>query len=238
MRKLVLIILILLIAGVGIFLYFYKDGELFEKIIGGNKISEGVIEYDITYPKLDPNSMMVSGMPNKAYLRFKNDNTVNDMSGMMGLISITYISKPKEKSVSQTLTLINKKYVADISSDEMKKLNDSYLSEVEVGKNSMDVAGFKCKEVIAKLQNGETIHVYYTDQINIKSPNWSNPYSKIDGVLMDFQMERYGIAMHLKAKQVLAQKIDDSAFEISADHKEIPFAELEKILIELNPASN
>lgn len=238
MRKRILILLILLIAGGGVFLYFYKGGKLFNNMIGHSKISEGVIEYDITYPKLDPNSMMVSSMPNKAYLRFKNDNTVNDMSGMMGLISITYIAKPKEKYVAQTLTLINKKYVSDISTDEMKKLNDSYLSKIEHGKNLVDVAGFKCKEVIAKLQNGETIHIYYTNVISIKNPNWSNPYSQIEGVLMDFQMERYGVAMHLKAKQVLAQKIDDSAFEISEDHKVIPFAELEKILIELNPVSN
>src|ERR1051326_8642981 len=84
MRKRFLIIILLLLAGGGAFLYFYKGGELFKKMLGGKDISEGVIEYDITYPKLDPNNMMVSGLPNKAYLRFKNNNMVNDMSGMMG----------------------------------------------------------------------------------------------------------------------------------------------------------
>lgn len=238
MRKRLLFIFLILLVGTGAFLYFYKDGELFRKILGGKNIREGVIEYDITYPKLDPNNMMVSGLPNKAYLRFKNNNTVNDMSGMMGLISITYIAELSNKSVAQTLTLINKKYVSDISSDEMQHLNDSYLNKIEPGKNIQNIAGFNCKEAIISLQNGETIHVYYTNDIGIMNPNWSNPYTKIDGVLMDFQMERYGIAMHLKAKQVLVQKIDDSAFQISDDHKKIPFSELEKILQELNPVSN
>src|ERR1035437_8526050 len=181
--------------------------------------------------------MMISGLPSKAFLRFKDNNMVNDMSGMMGLISITYISNQTTKKVAQTLTLINKKYVSDISTEEMKKMN-SYLTGIEPGKNTQDIAGFKCKEAIVKLVNGEEVHVFYTNDIGIKNPNWSNPYSKLDGVLMDFTMERYGLAMHLKAKSVLAQKVDDTAFDIPDDHKKISFAELEKILQELNPASN
>jgi hypothetical protein len=236
--KRIIIIILVLVAGAGAFLYFYKGGELFKKMLGGKDISEGVIEYDITYPKMDPNNMMVAGLPNKAYLRFKNNNMVNDMSGMMGLISITYISK-SDKSVAQTLTLINKKYLADITPDEMKKMNDEYVDKVEPGKNSQTIAGFKCKEAIVTLKNGETIHVYYTNDIGISDPNWSNPFTKIDGVLMDFEMERYGLAMHLKAKQVLAQKVEDNAFSVSeSEYKKIPFPELEKILVELNPGGN
>lgn len=238
MRKRILLILLLVLACIGAFLYFYQDGVLFKKILGGKDMAEGVIEYDITYPKIDPSNMMLSGLPNKAYLRFKNNNTINDMSGVMGLISITYIANQSTKSVSQTLTLFNKKYVSDISVEDMKHLNDSYLSAVEKGKNTQQIAGFKCKEAIVKLLNGETIHVYYTNDIVISNPNWSNPYTKIDGVLMDFQLERYGVSMHLTAKSVLVQKIDDSAFDISDDHKKIPFAELEKILQELNPVAN
>jgi hypothetical protein len=238
MMKRAIFILLILLIGTGAFFYFYKGGDLFKKMIGGKAIKEGVIEYDITYPKADPNSMMISGLPSKAFLRFKDNNMVNDMSGMMGLISITYISNQTTKKVAQTLTLINKKYVSDISVEEMNKMNGSYLSGIEPGKNTQEIAGFKCKEEIVKLQNGESIHVFYTNDIGITNPNWSNPYSKIDGVLMDFQMERYGLAMHLKAKSVLVQKIEDTAFDIPDDHKKIPFAELEKILQELNPASN
>lgn len=236
--KRTLIIFLILIVGAGAFFYFYKGGDLFKNIIGGKIVKEGVIEYDITYPKVDPNSMMVSGLPSKAFLRFKNDNMVNDMSGMMGLISITYISNQTTKKVAQTLTLINKKYVSDISPEEMQKMNASYLSGIESGKNTQVIAGLKCKEAIVKLVNGEEVHVFYTNEIGIKNPNWSNPYSKIDGVMMDFTMERYGLAMHLKAKSVISQKVDDAAFNIPDDHKKISFAELEKILQELNPGSN
>lgn len=229
MRMILILPVVLLFAGI----FLYSCG-----VLGGKDISEGVIEYDITYPKFDPDNMMVSGLPNKAYLRFKNNNTVNDMSGMMGLICITYISNQTKKSVQQTLILISNKYVSDISADEMKKINEAYITNVEQGKNSQQIAGYKCDEAIVSLRNGETIHVYYTKDIAITNPNWTNPYNQLDGVLMDFQLERYGIVMHLRAKQVLAQKIDDSVFTIPSDYKKISFAELEKILRELNPVSN
>ena len=239
MRKKLLILFFVLAAGAGIFFYLYKYTSMF-KMLGGKDIAEGVIEYDITYPKLDPNSMMVSGMPDKAYLRFKDNNMSNDMSGMMGLISITYISNAKAHKVEQRLTLINKKYASAIADEDLKRLNDSYITAVEPSTASQVIAGFNCQEATVKLSDGGEAKVYFTNEIGIENPNWSNPYSKISGVLMDFQMERYGVAMHLKAKSVLAQKVDDAIFALPADsseYKKIAFPELEKILQELNPGN-
>jgi len=241
MGKRLIFISLLILAGVAVFLYLYKDGFLFKNMLGSKGITEGVIEYDITYPNINPNSMMASGMPSKAFLRFKDNNTSNDMSGMMGLINITYVSNLQKKQVEQRLTLINKKYASEINADELKELNDSYVSSIEEGKKTLQIAGYKCKEVLVKLMDGKQTKVYYTNDIGIENANWANPYNKIEGVLMDFEMERYGIAMHLKAKSVLAQKIDETIFSIpadSAEYKNIVFSELEKILEELNPGGN
>ena len=228
MRKPIIFILFLLLAGAGIFLYLYRDGELFKAMFGGKNIREGVIEYEVAYPKLDPHSMVAAVLPNKAYLRFKNNNMITEMSGMM--FSISYISNQSNKSVEQTFSLLNQKSVSDISSADMKRLNGSFLSSIEEGTQVKQIAGFKCKEAIVTLQTGEVIHVYYTQDIGIDNPNWSNPYSKIDGVLMDFQLESYGLSMHLSAKTVLPKKIEDSSFEVSSDYHKTPLGELEKIL--------
>ena len=109
-------------------------------------------------------------------------------------------------------------------------MNDSYLSSIEEGTHTQQIAGFKCKEAIAKLQTGESIHVYYTNDIGITNPNWSNPYSKLDGVLIDFQLESYGLSMHLRAKSVLVQKIEDSTFIVPVEYEKILFAKFEATL--------
>ena len=190
MGKRLLISFLFLLVITGVLFFYFRSGSSLKNMLGGKNINEGVIEYEISYPKLDPKSMVIAGMPDKAYLRFKNNTISNDMSGMMGLISIAYISNPANKSVEQTLTLINKKYVSDISTNDLKKLNESYVESIEQGTQIKEIAGYKCKEAIVKLKDGETTHVYYTNDIDIENPNWSNPFSKIDGVLMDFQMER------------------------------------------------
>jgi hypothetical protein len=241
MRKRLLFISLLLVAGIAIFIYLYKQGYVFKNNLGGNGITEGVIEYDITYPFLDPNSMIASGMPGKAFLRFKDNNTSNDMSGMMGMINITYIANLKKKQVEQRLTLINKKYASEVSAAELKKFNDSYISSIEEGTRFIKIAGYKCREAIVKLTDGKEAKVYFTNDIGIDSANWANPYCQITGVLMDFDIERYGITMHWKAKSVQAQSINDNYFNIPADttqYKKIVFTELEKILEDLNPNSN
>lgn len=223
---------------IGLMVYLKTGNTNFSRLIG-NKIAEGVIEYDITYPKINSNNMMLQGLPNKAYLRFKNNNMINDMTGMMGMISVIYISRHSSpQSVTQALTLINKKYAADIPLEEVNKMNSTYIVKVEEGKNKKEVAGYKCKEAIATLNSGEAVQVYYTNQIAINNPNWSNPYYKIDGVLMDFHIERYGLAMHFRAKQVSPAEVDDGLFLLPDDYQKIPFQELDKMLMELNPPAS
>jgi hypothetical protein len=241
MQKKVIVISLIALVIIVVFIYLFKESSVFKDILGSKGITEGVVEYDITYPKLDPNSMMASGMPSKAFLRFKDNCTSHEMSGMMGLISITYISNYTNKVVEQRLTLINKKYSSEINTGELDRLNNSYISSIEEGKKIVEIAGYKCKEALVKLIDGKILKIYYTNDISIDSPNWSNPYSKIEGVLMDCEMERYGVVMHLVAKSVVAQKVDDAVFTIPADtaqYKKIVFTELEKILKELNPDSN
>lgn len=220
-----------------VFLYF-RNGSSLKNILGDKRITEGVIEYEVSYPKFDPSNMLISGMPDKAYLRFKNNDMSNDMSGMMGLINISFISNHSNKSVIQALTLLNKKYVSDVNNGALEKMNGSYIESIQPGTHTKNIAGFKCKEAIVKLKAGQTIHIFYTKDIGIKDPNWSNPYHGIDGVLMDFQVEKYGIIMAIKAKTVRAEDINDSVFQVDTnDHKKIPLSELEKMLDELNPSS-
>lgn len=230
MRKRILFISVFVLIGAGIFFYFYQEGKFFNKILAGKNVTEGVIEYEVTYPKLDPKSAMAAFLPDKAYLRFKNNNMITEMSGM--IFKISYISNQESKSVEQTFSLLNQKNASHVSLEDLQKLNGSFLSSIEKGTHEKDIAGYACKEAIVKLKTGESIHVFYTNEIGITNPNWSNPYSKLDGVLMDFQLESYGLSMHLTAKNVLPEKIEDSSFLVSKDHNKIPFSELDKMLRE------
>ena len=80
------------------------------------------------------------------------------------------------------------------------------------------------------------MYVFFTNDISIKDPNWSNPYKAISGVLMEFQIQRYGILMELTAKTVSEESVDEDIFKTSfTEYKKIPPDELDNMLQELNP---
>lgn len=206
-----------------------------DKLAG--KVNEGTVEYDISYPALDPNSIVLAGMPNKAYYKFKNNNSITEMEGMMGLITITFVSDYKKKTITQKVNLVQKKYASVLDEKKIDEMNKSFtVKEMKLLSGTKEIAGKKCKKAEATLGNGEKIIVFYTNEISVKDPNWNNPYKEIDGVLMEFQIERYGIVMNLTAKTVTKEAVNDKEFLTSFDeYKKIPAEKLDNMLRELNP---
>ena len=74
----------------------------------------------------------------------------------------------------------------------------------------------------------ESFYVYYTDEINIRDPNWSNIFKEIDGVLLEYQMERYGIMMKFTAKSVTETKLEETDFQLTSDYENLTLTDLEK----------
>lgn len=70
--------------------------------------------------------------------------------------------------------------------------------------NSKIIAGCEAFEVIATSITNPTdkIELWYTNAIGIEEPNWYNPFSDIDGVLLQYAIDRYGIRMVFTAKEV------------------------------------
>ncbi|HXC03192.1 MAG TPA: hypothetical protein VNZ86_00495, partial [Bacteroidia bacterium] len=57
-------------------------------------------------------------------------------------------------------------------------------------------------------------------------PNWSNPYHEIDGVLMEYQLKRYGLELRFNAVSVSKASIDESIFTLPSEYKLISRAEM------------
>jgi hypothetical protein len=85
------------------------------------------------------------------------------------------------------------------------------------------IAGYKC--TMAKITFPDDIHpsftVYYTNDIHLQTPNWNSPFSKIEGVLMEYQVDRYGLEMKFTAKKVTKADVESSSFEIPEGYKPV-----------------
>jgi GLPGLI family protein len=202
-----------------------------------SQIDEGIIEYDITYPKTEETSSMVGLMPNEMIFKFKNHNSVGELSASMGLFSTSLMTNLEKKTVVQTIKIFGKKFAAiyditliDSIIDKHPKMNVIFSEDTKL------IAGYKCKKATINFVNDSIpdYDVYYTNEIKINTPNWSNHFKEIDGVLMEYRISKYNIEMRLMAKTVSKTKIDDSNFVLSNDYKIISTSELDSMFMNFN----
>ncbi len=210
---------------------------LFKDKIGFGKMKEGVIEYEVTYPEIDSeNNMMAAGLPDDAKYYFKDKKSKTSLSGMMGLIEIGYIADETTKTALQSLVLFQNKYVAELDEAGVLKINSGFVKEIHlVDGEKKKIANYNCKKARAILSNGKEIDIWYTKELGSPGTNWSNPYSKLDGVLMEFEIEKYGIVMRLVATKVVSEGVSDEEFTVPSDYKKMPIEEIENIMKTLNP---
>jgi len=191
-------------------------------------IKEGVIEYKAE--ATDTKDRASITVPDKMTVKFKNDYSAAELEAGFGLARMKFISDPvKKQFLSQVFFFEKKQSVMNM--DEIKKTN-YYLPDydVEYGDLTKEIAGYTCKNATIKFKDGSPSYdVWYTKDINIKNPNWSNAYYKIDGVLLDYKLKKYGLELHFTATSVSEASIDQSYFVITKDYDMVRNSELEKM---------
>ena len=193
---------------------------------GGNSSdkSEGIILYKVAYPKMDKHNIMFDFMPSKIVMKFKDDKYTTDLSAGMGMFKTNFIVDKESDTFSQLVKLINKKYVLTLQGDAISKsLELAPKLNIELTKDTKKILGYNCKKAIITVDDNEkeVFTIFYTNEIAIESPNWCNQFKEIDGVMLEYQYEKYDITMRLKAQSIKFTKIDDSEFEIDEAYESI-----------------
>ena len=195
-------------------------------------ISEGMITYDAEV--LDTESPMASLAPSKMTIKFKDNKSAAEMSAGMGLLTTSFISDPGPKTFTQLIRLMNKKFSVIQNSTEIKKENELFNLEIVPTKETKMIAGYKCIKAKVHYKGGEPsdYDVYYTAGLNIKNPNFANPYYMIDGVLMEYKIKKFGLEMKFTASSVVKQPVEDATFELPKDYKQISQEEMTELFVD------
>lgn len=200
------------------------------------KISEGTIEYAVSYPPTNKNDFMASMLPATIKYNFKNNEASVDLEISLGIVSTSLIANLNKKQVMQTLSVMGKKFAVVLDTIGIQKLIDKEpKSRVIFLDEKKKIAGYKCYKARIDFL-ADTIpdfDVYYTKDINIENPNWSSPFRAIKGVLMEFRIKKYGVEMILTAKNVIKKEIEDGHFELSSDYKIISMEEMDKMFTDM-----
>lgn len=203
--------------------------------------SEGIITYKITYPKMDKGNFMLDFMPRKMVMKFQEDVYATNLSAGMGMFKSSFICDKNNGEFVQMVKLINKKYALQLDSEGIKKSIESRPAlTVEHTNEVKNILGYNCKKAIVTVNNEkqDAFTVFYTDQINIETPNWCNDFVDIDGVMLEYQYEKYDVCMRFTASKIEFKEIDDKVFELSKDYVLISESEMNKEMQEIFDSFN
>ncbi len=97
------------------------------------------------------------------------------------------------------------------------------------------IAGYTCKKmkVIPLDKKTAPFDIYYTDELDIKDPNFTTPFYKIPGVLMEYQLEKFGLEIKFTAKSVKQVPVDDKCFHVPHEYRKVSEKEMKRIFEDL-----
>lgn len=184
------------------------------------KVSEGVIEYALSFPDQDPESLMAGMLPEQTTVSFADGVQVAELSAGMGIFRTTMVVDGANRAMDYHLSIMSKKLVAHLEPRDMALFNGEHRSPSIIHTTDVDtIAGYPCKRAIAifdGISQPET-DLWYTDRIALKNPNWFGPFAEIPGVLLRYDLVQHGMRMRLEAMRVEPGKVDPAKFQVKED---------------------
>lgn len=181
---------------------------------GGKHIDQGEIHYAIEYSGNLGSFKDV--MPKNLIVSFKDDKTLFDISAPIGNAGIFNLSNPEKGIFDTYISLFNFKYYYAAKPGESPPGFES-MSGMNIRKTNKtkEICGFNCKgaDVTFPSEPNKVYEIWYTNEIDIKEPNLANPFSEIDGVLMNFFFFMGDTQMFFDAETVYKKEIPDKTFE-------------------------
>ena len=200
---------------------------------GSNKISEGEITYELSYPQFGDDNLIASMFPSSMSFKFKDNMTRSDLKTRMAVFSTTFITDKDSRTLTHLVRIANKKsgLVLDSSQimrDYAKQPDDMQITKTD---STKEIAGYTCKHALVTFEGKpeKSYDLYYTEDIAISDPNWCSPYQEIPGVLMEARVKKFNIEMMITASAVVESDFEAAEFVIADDFEPITQEEMEDI---------
>ncbi|MFN3876049.1 MAG: hypothetical protein ACK4L7_09085 [Flavobacteriales bacterium] len=189
-----------------------------------NRISEGIIEYALSFPDYDPNGLMASMLPEKTTLCFNDARQAIEVSAGMGLFRTFMVIDNEAHGLHYHLSMMGKGLVSELRPRDLDLFNSDYGRPTILYTADVDtIAGYPCRRALAifnRLEQRE-IELWYTDRIAMPDPNWFGPFAEVPGVLMRYEIVQNGIRMQLQATSVKAVPVEAGRFEPKGEYQKV-----------------
>jgi len=217
--------------------FIFVQGIFFSCTPPEKSISEGKITYDITYPNPIEDKWLERLMPKKMDMYFNPVDVKTEISFGLGMIQINYLTDFENKQMYEMLKFMKKKNFALRDHDSIEQMISNIPKHiVKFYPDTKSIAGVLCKRALVSVDDAiepYSFDCWYTNQIKITNPNWCTPFKSIDGVLMQYRLERFNILMEFTANNISMEKVPQETFTVPEKYQQISTEEMKESLDEL-----
>lgn len=201
---------------------------------GGKYIDQGEIHYDIDYK--GKFAYPTEALPRNLIVSFKDNKILFEMTGLAnsGIINLTN----PENGIFDTYYNffgVKKYYYSGKEGEIFPGFEAMEGMEIKKTSRTQQICGYDCKNAVVtfKKDKDKVYNIWYTNDIDVKNPNVSTPFSEIDGVLMSFFFIMGKSEMHFMAESVFNKEIPDEVFERKADFVRISKSDMVEMMNEM-----
>lgn len=155
---------------------------------------------------------------------FKGDKLHSEIRSSYDLLTTDFIVDNDKRTYCQLLKNVSKRFAMQLDEEQTLawyQKSPEYAFEAQEGTEV--ICGYVCNITVARALNTELapVKIYHTRGLGLGNDNWWNPYNGVDGFLMAYDVEHYGLIMRMKAREVTFEPVDETHFAIPANYKPV-----------------
>ena len=201
---------------------------------GDSKIQEGEFTYDITYPHTEVSGLMSAILPKEMTIIFKGTKMKTTIS--RGKIFTTeVITDESDNSIEMRLDFGDKKYYCVLTKEEVKELQDSQpIYTINKTNEADSIFGLWSKKYsVNSVDSLQPEDAWFTEDLSIQKGAWFSSYKDLTGMPVIYDVERYGLMMHVAAINFMEREVIDNEFNRDPELEKVDLKTYESEVQEL-----
>lgn len=201
---------------------------------GKSKIPEGEINYEVTYPYMEVTGLMSAILPKEMTITFK-DTKMKTSIKRGRIFSTDVITDEADNSIEMRLDFGDKKYFCVLTEEEVKSLIDTQPNYTITATEEADsIFGMWCKKYTVSCEDSlQPADAWFTEDLAVQNGGWFSAYMDLVGMPVIYDVERYGMMMHVAAVSFKEREVKEDEFIRDPELTEVDFNTYETEVQEL-----
>lgn len=201
---------------------------------GKSYIEEGEITYDITYPNMEVTGIMSAILPKEMTIVFKGTKMKTTIARGK-IFNTEVITDESNEFIEMRLDFGDKKYYTILTPEEVKELKGSAPKyNIKETEEQDSINGVWARKYLVtsedSLQPGDA---WFTEDLTVQAGAWFSAYGTVLGMPIIYDVERYGLMMHVESNNFIQREVKDTEFDRDPDLRQVDFKTYESEVQEL-----